>query len=130
MRGSNSWLNSMLGIYNEPGVVLEKGEHSSYVYLFITGKTIVLLNDYIERVDISLDEDYNIGDLVELKESIRAVIFIEGFGIILEKTRIDTTDMLDSDIDPFIDAYLIYFPSCETEYTIPTTCVQLFSPDK
>jgi len=120
----------MLGIYNEPGVVLEKGEHSSYVYLFITGKTIVLLNDYIERVDISLDEDYNIGDLVELKESIRAVIFIEGFGIILEKTRIDTTDMLDSDIDPFIDAYLIYFPSCETEYTIPTTCVQLFSPDK
>ena len=74
------------------------------------------------------EHNFEIGDLIELKPAIREIIKIEGVGIIIDKTSIDTTDLLDETIDPVIKAYLIYFPVCGVEYTIPCDCVQFFLP--
>ena len=48
VRGNNPWLNGMIGVYYEVGIVIERGIHSSVVWLFISGLSITLLNDYIE----------------------------------------------------------------------------------
>lgn len=130
VKGSNPWLNSLLGISVEPGVVLHHGEYSSIIYLFIRCEDTILMNEYIEKISDVMEEDiFNIGDLVELKAEINKLVGIKGAGIIIDKTTI-ISDYIDEYTDSKIDAYLIYFPDCDTEYTIPYGCVKLFLPSK
>ena len=127
VRGNNPWLNNMIGFYSEVGIVIEKGIHSSVIWLFISGLSITLLNDYIEKVYFVLKEKVlKVGDLVELEPKVQRAIAITGVGTIIEKTIIDTTDFMGEFIPPKIEAYTIFFQDSETEYTIPATCVRLF----
>jgi len=79
---------------------------------------------------MSMSFKFKIGDLVILKPSIRNVILIDGPGIIIDKTSIEAVDLLDDSTDSILRAYIIFFPYCGTEYTIPSDCVELFSPVK
>ena len=79
---------------------------------------------------MSINFKFKIGDLVILKASIREIILIDGPGIIIDTTSIQTADLLDDTVDPILHAYIVFFPYCNTEYTIPFDCVELFSPVK
>ena len=79
---------------------------------------------------MSVNFKFKIGDLVILKASIREIILIDGPGIIIDTTSIHTADLLDDTVAPILHAYIVFFPYCNTEYTIPFDCVELFSPVK
>lgn len=130
--GNNPWLNSLLGFYQEPGIIIYKGMYSSEIYLLLTEETIILVNEYVEKVESGLvDYIYEVGDLVTLKPEIKKEILIQGPGIVVDKITISGFDMIDHDATvPIFKAYVIYFVSCDTEYTIPINCVTLFSPIK
>ena len=126
--GNNPWLNSLLGFYNEPGIVISRGTYSSEIYLFLTEEVIVLMNEYIEKVEGVLT---NYVYEVILKPEIKKVITIQGPGIIVDKITISNFEVVSDDSTaPIFKAYVIYFASCDTEYTIPINCVTIFSPTK
>lgn len=132
MVGNNTWLNNLLGFYGEPGIIVYKGTYSSEIYLLLTEETVVLINEHIEKVESGLvDYIYEVGDLVTLKPEIKKVISIYGPGIVVDKITISDFVMIDHDATvPIFKAYVIYFVSCDTEYTIPINCITLFSPAK
>ena len=126
--GNNSWLNGMLGYGDHPGTIIHAGEHSSIIHLFILNEDITLMNEYIDKIDLN-DSKNNIkvGDLVELKTKIRDILTIKGVGIVVKKTVINTNDFDGKWKDDKIHAFLVYFPEEECEYTIPISCLKLFS---
>jgi len=127
VRASNGWLNSLLNIHDEIGVVTNTNEYSSTIYLFISKQEIILLNDYVEEVGLKLKKnDIKVGDLVELKPKVRKIINISGPGLIIKKTIISTTNFDHDDISEQINAYIIYFHEHNAEYTIPIECLRLF----
>lgn len=128
--GNNSWLNSMIGNGGYPGVIIHTGAYSSLIHLFILNQDITLLNDYISKIEIMLNEKLKIGDLVELKPEIKKILSIRGPGTIIAGTIIRTNDFEGKWKEDSIDAFLVYFPEQHYEYTIPKSCLQLFSTDK
>jgi hypothetical protein len=129
--GNNSWLNSMIGYPGIPGVITHVGNYSSVIYLFTISEDIILMNDYIDKVMMdNKEQELKTGDLVELKPKIRAILSISGVGTILQETIITTNDFDGKWKDDTIKAFLVYFPEDDYEYTIPKTCLQLFSPAK
>jgi len=129
--GNNSWLNAMLGHRGMPGVITHIGTYSSNIYLFITNEDIVLMNEYIDKVTMSSNEkELKIGDLVELKPKIKKILTVNGVGTIINETSIRTSDFDGRWKDDVINAFLVYFPEDDYEYTIPKSCLQLFLPDK
>ena len=54
--GNNSWLNSMIGSGGLPGVLIHIGTYSSIIHLFTKNQDITLLNDYIEKIEMSEEE--------------------------------------------------------------------------
>ena len=126
--GNNSWLNGLLGLGTQPGVIIHVGEHSSIIHLYMLNEDIVLLNEYIDKISMSDKEDkLKIGDLVELKPEIKNIIIIRGAGIIIDNTVIRTSDFDKKWKDDEIYAFLVYFPEEDYEYTIPRECLKLFS---
>jgi len=129
--GNNSWLNSMLGHRGMPGVITHVGNYSSNICLFITNEDVVLMNEYIDKVTMSSSEkELKIGDLVELKPKIKQILNVSGVGTIIKDTLIRTNDFDGKWKDDVINAFLVYFPENDYEYTIPKSCLQLFLPDK
>ena len=127
--GNNSWLNSMIGSGGQPGVITHIGTYSSIIYLFITNQDITLLNDYIEKLEMK-EEELKVGDLVELKPRIRKILTVKGVGTIISETKIRTNDFEGRWKEDVINAFLVYFPEEDYEYTIPKSCLRLFSPTK
>jgi len=126
--GNNSWLNSMLGYRGDGGVIIHVGKYSSIVYLFTTNQDITLLNEYLDRVVMNKrKENLKIGDLVELKPKVKRILSVKGVGTIIKFTVIRTNDFDGKFKDGHIDAFLVYFPEDDYEYTIPRSCLQLFS---
>ena len=126
--GNNSWLNGLLGYTNQPGVIIHTNNHSSAIYLFMINEDIVLLNQYVDKIKMSSKKDeLKIGDLVELKPEIKNIIIIRGAGIIIDATVIRTSDFDKKWKDDEINAFLVYFPEEDYEYTIPRGCLKLFS---
>ena len=128
--GNNAWLIGMIGASSQFGVITHTNEHSSEIYLFITGETITLLNGYIDKLEMGNEIKLKIGDLVELKPKIKNILTINGVGTIVSKTVINTTDLDGSWTEEVIDAFLVYFPQDDYKYTIPKSCLQLFYKDK
>ena len=129
--GNNPWLNSMLGYSGTPGVITHVGNYSSNIYLFIIDEDVVLMNDYIDKVTMDSNEkELKIGDLVELKPKIKKILTVRGVGTIIKCTVIRTNDFDGKWKDDTISAFLVYFAEDDYEYTIPKSCLQLFSPDK
>ena len=129
--GNNSWLNSMLGHRHHPGVVTHVGQYSSIIYLFILNEDITLMNDYVDKITMNdKDDKLKVGDLVELKPKIRKILSIKGAGTIINETVIKTNDFDGRWKDDAIDAFLVYFSEEDYEYTIPKSCLQLFSITK
>ena len=129
--GNCSWLNSLIGYGGHPGVIIHVGTFSSMIYLFILNENITLMNEYVD--EITMDEKkqkLKIGDLVELKPKIRAILTISGIGTIISETIIRTNNFDGKWKNDIINAFLVYFPEDNCEYTIPKTCLQLFSSDK
>jgi hypothetical protein len=124
--GNNSWLNGMIGSGGQPGVLTHCGEYSSIIHLFITNQDITLLNDYIEKIEMK-EEELKVGDLVELKPRIRKILTVRGVGTIISTTVIKTNDFDGKWKDDVINAFLVYFPEEDYEYTIPKSCLRLFS---
>ena len=86
--------------------------------------------DYIDKVIMDNEEQkLKVGDLVELKPKIKAILTINGAGTILKETVIKTNDFDGKWKDDVINAFLVYFPEDSCEYTIPKTCLQLFFPE-
>ena len=126
--GNNSWLNGLLGLGTQPGVIIHVGKHDSIIHLYMLNEDIVLLNEYIDKISMSDKEDkLKIGDLVELKPEIKNIIIIRGAGIIIDNTVIRTSDFDKKWKDDEIYAFLVYFPEEDYEYTIPRECLKLFS---
>jgi hypothetical protein len=126
--GNNSWLNSMIGYSGEAGVLIHYGVHSSIINLFTTNQDIILMNDYVEKVVMKIkNEELKIGDLVELKPKIKKILTIKGVGTITQITEIKTHDFDGEWDNSTINACLVYFSEDDYEYTIPTSCLQLFS---
>ena len=118
--GNNSWLNGLLGYTSQPGVIIHTNNHSSAIYLFMINEDIVLLNQYVDKIKMSSKKDeLKIGDLVELKPEIK--------NIIIDATVIRTSDFDKKWKDDEINAFLVYFPEEDYEYTIPRGCLKLFS---
>ncbi len=129
--GNNSWLNGLLGYRNHPGTIIHVGMYSSIIHLFTLNEDITLMNDYIDKINMNEeDTKLRIGDLVELKPQIKKILSICGAGTILKKTIIRTNDFDGKWTDEEIKAFLVYFPEDDYEYTIPVSCLQLFSPTK
>ena len=129
--GNNSWLNGLLGYGTQPGVIIHVGEHSSIIHLYMLNEDIVLLNEYIDKINMNDKEiKLQIGDLVELKPQIKKIIIIRGAGIIIDATVIRTSDFDNKWKDDEISAYLVYFPEEDYEYTIPRECLRLFSKEE
>ena len=125
--GNNSWLNSMLGYHGNPGIIIHVGLHSSIIHLFILNEDITLMNDYVDKITMNnKDDKLKVGDLVELKPKIRKILSIKGAGTIIDETVIKTNDFDGRWKDDVIDAFLVYFPEEDYEYTIPKSCLQLF----
>ena len=127
--GNNSWLNNMIGTGGQPGVVIHTNTYSSVIYLFITNQDVTLLNEYIDKIEMK-EEELKIGDLVELKPKIRNILTIKGVGTIISPTFIRTNDLDGEWKDDVISAFLVYFPEENYEYTIPKSCLRLFSVTK
>ena len=85
------------------------------------------MNEYIDKLDMGNDEELKVGDLVELKPRIRHIITIKGAGTIVEETVIRTSDFDKKWTKNEIEAFLVYFPEDDYQYTIPRSCLQLFS---
>ena len=92
---------------------------------------LTLMNDYVDKI-ISTDKnaDFQVGDLVELKPRIQSLLTIRGIGTIITRTVIRTANLEGNFDDDGIDAYLVYFAEEKHEFTIPATCLQLFSQQK
>ena len=128
---NNSWLIGLLGIQCMLGVITHVGAYSSKIHLFINKEDITLMNDYIDKLTMNnKKQDLKIGDLVELKPKIKDIMIIKGAGIITKKTIIKTNDFDGNWTDDSINAFLVYFPQDDYEYTIPCGCLQLFSITK
>ena len=127
--GNNSWLNSMIGSGGQPGVITHVGTYSSIIYLFITNQDITLINEYIEKIEMQ-EEELKVGDLVELKPRIKKILTVKGVGTIISVTVIKTSDFEGRWKEDTINAFLVYFPEEGCEYTIPKSCLRLFSPTK
>jgi hypothetical protein len=129
--GNNSWLNGLLGYSSPAGTIVHAGIHSSVVYLFTLDKHIVLLNEYIDKINMNNKKSkLKIGDLVELKPKLKDILIIRGAGIIIDATVIRTKDFDKEWENEEISAFLVYFPEEDYEYTIPYGCLQLFSGQK
>ena len=128
MKGNNTWLNGILGYKGEAGVLIHVGAYSSIIHLFTLREDITLMNDYIDKVTMKKENDnLEIGDLVELKPKIKKILSVKGVGTITKKTIIKTNDFDGNWGDDSIAAFLVYFPEEDYEYTIPCSCLQLFS---
>jgi len=111
-----------------PGVITHVGKHSSKIHLFISKEDITLMNDYIDKLTMNnKKQNLKIGDLVELKPRIKDILIIRGAGTIVKETIIKTSDFDEKQTNTMVDAYLVYFPEEDYEYTIPRSCLQLFS---
>ena len=130
VKGNNSWLNGMIGYNGQAGVITHCGKYSSIVYLFITNQDITLLNDYIDKIEMSEKEKLKIGDLVELKPNVKKILSVNGVGTIISNTVIRTSDFDSRWKSDSIEAFLVYFPEDDYKYTIPKSCLQLFSKTK
>ena len=75
----------------------------------------------------TIGNQFKIGDLVELKPRIKDILIIRGAGTIVKETIIKTSDFDEKQTNTMVDAYLVYFPEEDYEYTIPRSCLQLFS---
>ena len=129
--GNNTWLNGMLGYRGQAGVLVCVGPYSSIVHLFTLKEDITLMNDYIDKVTMKKENNnLKIGDLVELKPKIKKILSVKGAGTITKKTIIRTNDFDGNWTDDSIEAFLVYFPEEDYEYTIPCSCLQLFSKSK
>jgi len=121
----------MLGHMGHTGVIIHVGTYSSIIHLFILNDDIILLNDYIDRIKMdNNEEELKVGDLVELKAGVRYILTVRGVGTILKETIIRTNDFDGKWKDDLINAFLVYFPEENCEYTIPKSCLQIFSTDK
>ena len=127
--GNNSWLNNMIGSGNQPGVIIHTSLYSSVIHLFITNQDITLLNDYIEKIEMK-EEELKVGDLVELKPKLKKILAVKGVGTIISTTIIKTNDFEGRWKSDAINAFLVYFPEDDYEYTIPINCLRLFSIPK
>ena len=126
--GNNSWLNSMLGHRNMLGVIKHVGSYSSIMYLFIIKEDVTLMNEYIDKLSLEKnDQKLKVGDLVELKPEVIGILNVKGIGTIIDKTIIRTNDHDGKMTDEIIHAFLVYFPEMNSEYTIPSCCLRLFS---
>ena len=129
--GNSSWLNNMIGYGGGPGVLICVGQHSSIIHLFTIKQDITLMNEYIDKLDLTGGEkDLKIGDLVILKPKITKYLRISGAGTIISKTIIRTNDFEGKWTNDKIDAFLVYFTEMGCEYTIPCSCLELFSKTK
>ena len=129
--GNNSWLNSMLGYHGEVGVLIHIGLYSSVIRLFTLKQDITLLNEYIDKIKMEDKKDnLKIGDLVELKPKIRRILSINGVGTIIDETVIKTNDFDGKWTNDSINAFLVHFAEDDYEYTIPRSCLQIFSKPK
>ena len=128
--GNNSWLNNMLGYKTQAGVIIHVGQYSSKIHLFITNQDITLLNDYVDKIEMNNEDELKIGDLVELKPRVKSILAVNGVGTIISDTVIKTNDFDGRWKNDAIDAFLVYFPEDDYEYTIPKSCLRLFSPPK
>jgi hypothetical protein len=121
----------MIGYNGQAGVVIHSGTYSSIVHLFTLGEDITLMNDYIDKITMNEEEqDLKVGDLVELKPRIRKILAVNGVGTITKQTTIRTSDFDQKWKEDSIEAFLVYFPEDDYEYTIPCGCLQLFSKTK
>jgi len=121
----------MLGVRSLPGVIIHGGLYSSIMHLFITNEDITLMNEYIDKLSLNKnDENLKIGDLVELKPKIRRILTVNGVGTIIGETVIKTSDFDGKWKNEEIFAFLVYFPEDDYEYTIPRSCLKLFSKTK
>ena len=128
---NNPWLSGLLGFRGLPGILIYFGLHSSLIHLIITGEQITLMNEYLDKVSYKKENiNLKVGDLVELKPKILGILRLDGVGIILEKTIITTNDFDGKSTEDKIDAFLVYFNDMNCEYTIPYSCLQVFSPPK
>ena len=128
--GNNSWLNGLLGYGGQPGVIIHVGKYSSIMHLFIINDDITLMNEYVDKLSLNMDkkeEELKIGDLVELKPRIRDILTVNGVGTIISATVIKTNDFDGTWTNDEIHAFIVYFPQDDYEYTIPRSCLQLFS---
>jgi len=128
--GNNSWIMGLIGARSVVGVIIHTGLYSSIVHLFTSNEDITLMNDYIDKLPMDYNDDLKIGDLVELKPTIKHIISIRGVGTILGETVIRTSDFDGKWTEDSIHAFLVYFPEEDYEYTIPCNCLQLFSITK
>ena len=129
--GNNSWLNGLLGFGGHPGVIIHVGRYSSVIHLFIIKEDVTLLNEYVDKLSVCMKEDeLKIGDLVELKPRIRNILTVRGVGTIISHTVIKTSDFDGEWTKEEIDAFIVYFPEHDYEYTIPRSFLRLFSKTK
>ena len=129
--GNNSWLNGMIGYGGCAGVIIHSGDHSSIIHLFTINEDITLMNEYIDKFKLIKEaQELNVGDLVELHPKIKPILTIKGVGTILGSTLIRTNDFDGKWKNDVINAYLVYFAEEDCEYTIPKSCLQLFSKSK
>jgi len=118
----------VLGVRHGPGVIVDTNLYSSIIYLFISDENITLMNDYIDKIMLSKnEEELKIGDLVELKPKIKKILTVQGAGTIIKETLIKTSDFDGEETREDIKAFLVYFPEEDYKYTIPKSCLQLFS---
>ena len=128
---NNPWLIGLLGVSLTPGVIVHTGMYSSKIRLFIDCEDITLMNDYIDKVTMSNEEDeLKIGDLVELKPRLKKIITFKGVGTIVGETIIRTEDFDGKETHNVIASFLVYFPEDNYSYTIPRNCLRLFSKTK
>tara|TARA_R100000406_G_C3089378_1_gene119099 strand:- start:50 stop:472 length:423 start_codon:yes stop_codon:yes gene_type:complete len=129
---NNPWLVGLLGVRNCPGVIVQSGLYSSKVRLFSDGEEITLMNDYIDKISMNHEnkQELKVGDLVELKPKIRAILSVQGIGTIIAETNIKTSDLDSSQTGSIIESFLVYFPEEDYTYTLPRGCLQLFSGQK
>ena len=128
---NNAWLTGLLGVRHVPGVIIYVGLYSSKVHLFTDGEDITLMNDYIDKITMSEENnELKIGDLVELKPRIKEIITFKGVGTIIAENIIKTEDFDGKETHNVIASFLVYFPEDDYSYTIPRNCLRLFSKTK
>ena len=120
----------MIGYRGHAGVVTHCGKYSSIIYLFTKNQDITLLNDYIDKIKMSENEKLKVGDLVELKPNVKKILSVKGVGTIIADTLIRTSDFDYKWKSECIEAFLVYFPEDDYKYTIPKSCLRLFSKTK
>lgn len=125
---NNPWLIGLIGVRLVPGVITHVGLYSSKVRLFTDSEDITLMNDYIDKINIEPKENnLKVGDLVELKPKIKDILNYKGIGTIIAETTIKTSDFDGRETDKVIDSYLVYFAEEDYTYTIPKSCLRIFS---